>query len=189
MGGLPIATSTLLQKVKDNTPAKGVTAKEFADHMTGIRMTVIQRLSTPEWAARWEEQTGGTPDECPPIYSFDNPSIHTTYMTGMRALGLVDAAGKPTDAWLQLPPHSGDLHRTIERVHARICGAFQAWFNEMHTEYHIFGYCKKLLEIFVETQTPHLIQECMHGPRGPISSLYARVVELRGAPPPERNLR
>lgn len=64
---------------------------------------------------------------------------------------------------------------------------FQAWFNGMHTEYHIFGYCKTLLVIFVETQTPQLIQECMHGPRGPISSLYARVAELHG--PPERNLR
>ena len=189
MGVLPIATSTFLQRVKDNKPAKGVTAREFVDHMLAIKTTVSARLATPEWRQRWKEQTGGTPEECPPIFSFDNPSIHTQYLEGLRKLGLVDAEGKPTDAWLVLPPHSGDLHRTIERVHARTCGAFQAWFNEMHTEHHIFGYCKKLLDIFVQTQTPTTIQECMHGQKGPISSLYARVVELRGAPPPERNLR
>jgi hypothetical protein len=155
-------------------------------------------LATGEGRAAWIEHTGGAPEQCPPIYSFDNPSIHTTgAVSGLRRLGLLDDQNKPTAAYLQLPPHSGDLHRTIERVHARICGAFQRWLDEDSTEYHIMGYCAKLYSIFITTQTSDVIHSCMFGKpdahgnpsKHSLSHLYARVVELKGDIPPEHELR
>lgn len=163
--------------------------------MAKIKSSMADGLASAEGRAAWIAHTGGTPEECPPIYSFDNPSIHTANLQGLHALGLVDAAGKPTAAWLQLPPHSGDLHRTIERVHARICGAFQAWLDDDCTEYHIFGYIMKLQNIFLTTQLSDVICSCMFGKPGTASekhnifALYERVRELKGGIPPEHNVR
>lgn len=146
----------------------------------------IYELVLPEGRRAWIAATGGTPDadDNPPVYSFDNPSIHTD--PGMlTSLGLADpSTGKPADKWLELPPRSGDLHRTIERVHARICGAFRDWLYDDCTEYCMMGYCLKLAQIFKTTQTAQVISKCMKN----ITALYRKVVELEGkrAPRPFR---
>jgi hypothetical protein len=116
---------------------------------------------------------------------------------GLQQLGLLDDQGNPTEAYLKLPPHSGDLHRTIERVHARICGAFQRWLDQDTEVYKVWGYCYALYYICIGTQTSDMIRSCMfgrpdahgHPPKHTLSHLYSRVVELNGDIPPEHNLR
>jgi hypothetical protein len=143
---------------------------------------MARRLSTQEGAAAWKEATGGTPLSCPPIYSFDNCSVHVNNKEYLKGMGLVDQHNKPTAAWLELPTYSGDLHRTIERVHARICGAFQAWLDDDNKEYCVHGYIKMLHHIFFTTQTSTIITKCMSD----IDQLYQKVVDLNGGIPPAR---
>lgn len=136
----------------------------------------------------WKMFTGGTPEQYPPIYSFDNPSTHTSNLEYMRHLGLATAkVGTelvPTEAWLKLPAHSPDLHRTIERVHSRICEQFQQWLDDDCQQYSIQEYCFKLSQIFWKTETGKCIRGCMKD----ISALYERVVQLDGGIP-ERKYR
>lgn len=144
--------------------------------MEQLQGKVHARLADPEEAAKWKAATGGTPEECPPIYSFDNPSIHIKNPTYLAQLGLVEAdTGEPTATWLQLPPYSGDLHRTIERVHARVCGKFQRWVNVDSSARTMEFYCRTLVGLFL-TQTPEIISSCMAS----IHKLYQKVVELKG---------
>lgn len=172
--GLP---GPCLQRLRDGKPARGVTALEFFDIMEGIKRVMAEVLSDPLGRQQWIKATGGTPEECPPIYSFDNPSIHTDFVV-LFTLGLVDDEGKPANR-LVLPPHSPDLHRTIERVHARICKRFQDWLYDVPNICEMQDYCSKLQSIFYETQLKDVIQACMSD----ISDLYERVVELKGAVP------
>lgn len=146
--------------------------------MKELQHTVQEMLSKPEWAEAWKTLTGGTPEECPPIYSFDNPSIHRNDHAHLRELGLMAAdSTKATDAWLELPPYSGDLHRTIERVHARICGEFQRQLEDESCKRSMQFYCERLAKIFYETQTTVTVSECLAS----ISSLYEHVVAKQGA--------
>lgn len=161
--------------MKDGQPARGVTKWEFLDLMVDLKRVLNEVLATPLGRQKWYEATGGYPEVCPPIFSFDNPSIHTD-PTHLIMLGLSDFAGLPTPSRLVLPPHSGDLHRTIERVHARICGYFQDWLYDDTAEYCMEGYCAKLRHIFYSTQQKNVIQKCIKD----ISKLYTRVVELNG---------
>ena len=149
--------------------------------MAALQAEVQKRLTDPEVAAAWQAATGGTPEQCPPIYSFDNPSIHKNNKTYLAELGLAHpGSDKPTDTWLKLPPYSGDLHRTIERVHARVCGIFQRWLDDEFTEWSMEQYCHTLQGIFYKSQTPALIQGCMKN----IHLLYSKVIELKGAKAP-----
>ncbi len=52
------------------------------------------------------------------IWSYDNPSIHDVDLTD---LGITEDDRAP------LPPQSGDMHKVIEHVHARVCDAFREW--------------------------------------------------------------
>lgn len=151
------------------------------DYMTTLQQTVHAELAKPEVAAAWEAATGGTPQQCPPIFSFDNPSIHKASLSNLKRLGLVAPGATngevPTEAWLQLPPYSGDLHRTIERVHARLCGDFQRWVDDDRAEYTMKAYCKCLKSFFEKRQSPSVISACMQS----LPALYKHVVELQGA--------
>lgn len=172
-----------------NKKAKGTTIEEFRWTMFHIQHNMAMRFAEPETAAAWQRATGGTPQECPPIFSFDNPSVHTNPKLLME-LGLEDEHRNPTAAWLKLPTYSGDLHRTVERVHARICGAFERWLEDDWREYDMIEYCLKLQKIFFETQTAAVIEACMWPKKtsNNLSALYQRVVELKGGIP-ERHLR
>lgn len=146
---------------------------EFVEVMQAVMGAVNYILSQPLGAAYWEKATGGTPEACPPIFSIDNPTIHT-HTEVLAKLGLVKDVN-----WLKLPAYSGDLHRTIERVHARICGAFMRWLYDDRTVYSVEQYCKALRAYFLDTQVKDLIQACMSN----LDELYARVIELKGGLP------
>lgn len=186
--GLPTPAS--LQTMREGKPARGVTAAEFRDIMEKIMGVMKDMLDTPQGREAWKKATGGTPESHPPIYSFDNPSIHTDPDV-LVSLGLAtkDATGvaQPTDKWLQLPPHSPDLHRTIERAHARLCDPFQVFLYKDTCEYTMAGYCWLLSQLFYAQRgdfVARTIQACMHD----IDALYQRVVELHGNIP-ERKYR
>lgn len=143
--------------------------------MLEIKRVLNEVQASPLGRQKWYEATGGYPEVCPPIFSFDNPSIHTDPIH-LIMLGLSEFNGLPTASRLVLPPHSGDLHRTIERVHARICKNFQDWLYEDDNEYCVEGYCAKLRSIFYNTQQKDVISSCIKD----IHKLYKRVIELKG---------
>lgn len=157
--------------------------------MAELKKRIDTKLQEPAAAAAWQAATGGTPQQCPPIYSFDNPSIHRNNRAYLRALGLMEEGSrKPTEAWLVLPTYSGDLHRTIERVHARVCTQFQAWVDDSSCARTMTTYCHKLLSFFL-TQTSTQITHCMWGKptdRHPATmlELYNKVLALGGEKAP-----
>jgi hypothetical protein len=177
--GLP----TALQNKKQNKAAKGVTAEEFRDFMILLEGRTTALLQDPVLAARWNQRTGGTPAQSPPIYSFDNPRIHID-LAVLLQLGMaeMDRDGKVlvTAKRLVLPPYSGDLHRCIERLHARICGKFQDWVNKTTAAYSMFGYCQMLQHIFYTTETHDITYKDIQS----IDALYQKVIELDGAKAP-----
>ena len=104
--------------------------------------------------------------------SFDNATVHTDPEV-LAALGL-----KAGFNWLVLPARSPDLHRAIERVHARICAKFQDWLYE-DDQYSMWGYCLKLFKIFMTTETKETTMKDLDS----IHLLYDRVLELKGRYP------
>lgn len=179
--GLP-GVLPCLQRKRDAQPAKGVTAAEWRDVLKSIKEEMARRLTTKEGADAWKKATGGDPVTCHPIYSFDNCNSHVSDSEALRELGLMDEKDNPTAFWLPLPTYSGDLHRTIERVHARICGAFKHWLDDDTQEYCVEGYAHMLCYFFLKTQTSTVITKCMSS----ISDLYQQVVDLGGGIPPAR---
>lgn len=148
--------------------------------MRELQAKVLQRLEDSAAAAAWAEATGGTPAERPPIFSFDNPSIHKNNQAYLRELGLMQQdSEQPTDAWLLLPTYSGDLHRTIERVHGRVCSAFQDMLHAESTARTMEFYIHRLFTLF-KLQTSELITACMRS----LPDLYHKVIALDGAKAP-----
>lgn len=175
----PALQLKLYKRKRDGRRARSTTAEEWRDYMQELQAKVLQRLEDPATAAAWAAATGGTPDT-PPIFSFDNPSIHKNNLDYLRELGLVQqGSDKPTDAWLQLPTYSGDLHRTIERVHGRVCRAFQEMLNTESTARTLEFYIDRLFKLF-KLQTSELITACMKN----LPELYEKVIELKGAKAP-----
>lgn len=128
----------------------------------------------PEHALRWMAETGGSRLTMPPIFSFDNASCHVHADT-LAHLRLIEG-----ENWARLPPHSGDLHRVIERVHARLCGAFQDWLYEDSTPLSMAEYCEKLESLFYSTQTANIHSADI----STIHELYQQVVACDGGMPP-----
>lgn len=136
--------------------------------------TLLDPQLNPLGALRWMAETGVSRLTCPPIFSFDNASCHVDRAT-LAYLRLIDGLN-----WERLPPHSGDLHRVIERVHARLCGAFQEWLYEDSTPLTMSEYCEKLEDLFYSTQTADIHYKDIAS----ISELYAHVVLNKGGLPP-----
>lgn len=128
----------------------------------------------PMGALRWMAETGGSRLTMTPIFSFDNASCHVNAAI-LAHLRLIEG-----DNWARLPPHSGDLHRVIERVHARLCGAFQDWLYEDSTPLSMPDYCEKLESLFYSTQTAAIHSADI----STIHELYQQVVAREGGLPP-----
>lgn len=128
----------------------------------------------PLTALQWMAETGGSRLSHPPIFSFDNASCHVQGDT-LSYLRLIEG-----DNWARLPPHSGDLHRVIERVHARLCGRFQDWLYEDCTPLSMVDYCAKLESLFYSTQTADIHSADI----STIHALYQQVLERDGGLPP-----
>ena len=169
--------------------------------MERIKTALEAKLAEPEWRKAWKHATGGAPEEegYEPIYSFDNTGIHIDedILVGLGfAVRVPEGEGEayrlePTPSWLVLPTYSGDLHRTVERVHARICHQFEEWLHDDCALYEMTDYISKLYTIFITTQTHTVIENCMWPPKKPsnnLSALYQSVVDCGGAIPP-RNVR
>jgi hypothetical protein len=179
------------QRRRQGKRANGPTAQEFLSVMERIRESITARLEEPEWREAWVAATGGAPKDegYQPIYSFDNTGIHRDHDV-LVELGFEREFKKgeyePTPSWLVLPTYSGDLHRTIERVHARICGAFEEWLDDDCAKYDMVDYINKLFKIFMTSQSHTLIENCMFSPQHPaksLSALYQSIVNIGGGIP------
>ena len=128
----------------------------------------------PLAALLWMTETGGSRLTCCPIFSFDNASCHVNpnILTHLRLINGVN--------WERLPPHSGDLHRVIERVHARLCGAFQDWLYEDSTPLSMAEYCEKLDSLFYSTQKAEIHKADI----STIHELYQELLSREGGLPP-----
>lgn len=147
-----------------------MTTKEWQDFMEALQARINEELAKPEKRAAWRAATGGFPEHCPPIFSFDNPKIHTDPVV-LAALGIEEGKNR-----LVLPPYSPDLHRAIERVHGRICRTFQQWLNKDTKPYCMAGYCQYLERIFYSSEKPSITTADLDD----IDKLYHKVIELKG---------
>jgi hypothetical protein len=157
-------------------PAKGPTAEEFACFMKLLFSNGDLLLRSEPGIRRWTRLTGGDPSLTQPMFSFDNDSIQSQATTLTR-LGMFDFLTR-----LPLPAHSPDLHRTVERPHARICRPFQEWVNGLEEHLSPAQYIDKLRTIFYTTQLSDIIIRDMKD----IRQLYTRVVQLRGGRPEKK---
>lgn len=81
-----------------------------------------------------------------PIWSFDHPNIHggETGAPVLEALGLSEAEHFP------LTQNSPDLHRVVERTHARLCQRFDRWFLMQKQEHSMSRYKEEFMRMFYE---------------------------------------
>lgn len=90
-------------------PAKSVTAAEFKD--------VMKIFYEEAWKVAADEQFEPIFREQGPLFSFDNPTIHTS--ADLSIIG-IDTTDK-----VPLPTWSGDLHMVIEHIHGTMTSAYQ----------------------------------------------------------------
>lgn len=85
----------------------------------------------------WAQETDWNP-----IWSFDHPTIHggETGAPVLEALGLSEAEHFP------LTHNSPDLHRVVERTHARLCRRFDRWFLLQRQEHPMSRYKEELMQ-------------------------------------------
>ena len=153
-----------------------MTTEEWKDYMKDLMAAVYFQLLDPVKAAKWVKLCGGSHSwAAVPVYSFDNPRIHTDPAT-LWELMIITNLNR-----LVLPPTSPDLHKVIEHSHGVICGRFQQWLNEDDTEFEMAGYCRVLQHIFHTKLTPESIQKDVET----LTKTYEAVVERGGekAPP------
>lgn len=155
---------------KNGERARGVTTEEWRDFMLELRAAVYGTLADEKKHAEWEQRTGGTVIACPPLYSFDNPTIHTDPAT-LWELQII-----PNLTRLELPPRSPDLHKVIEHSHAVICQRFQQWVNETSETWEMPGYCNVLRHLFYTKLTPTGIRKDVES----LDKTFQAVVERGG---------
>lgn len=109
-----------------------------------------------------------------PILSFDNDKIHTS---ASLAEGGIDRG-----VVLKLPARSPDLHRVIERVHARICTEFRKQLYYDHSICSLKQYKSLLEKIFYQSQTAAVISADVRG----LPVLYEKVQQKRGGYVPKK---
>jgi len=173
LAGLPPLQTT------NQTKAKNITIQEWKILMEDLRACVDDLLSPrrhPLNALAWLWRVGSSPAVAPPIFSFDNASAHAN-RDALIHLGISAARN-----WEPLPPHSGDLHRVIERVHARVCGAFQNWLYDDTSPRSMPAYCQKLESLFYSMEKSDIHAADIRS----IHLLYQQVVTKEGGLPPVR---
>lgn len=156
--------------------AKSVTEEEYENMMRELLQKVEQELDVPATMVAWERLTGGLPMWFWPIYSYDNPRIHTN-PDMLQRLGI-----NPDLNAFPLPPKSPDMHRIIERVHGRICTRFRKWLADQPQKQTIQACIAKLREIFFQTETPTVHQNDIAS----YHEMLQQIVERQGAWPERR---
>ena len=173
LAGLPPLQTT------NKNVAKSITIKEWKNLMEDLRAHVDDLLNPrrhPLNALAWLWRVGRSRAAAPPIFSFDNASAHINADT-LTHLGI-----SANRNWQVLPAHSGDLHRVIERVHARVCGAFQNWLYDDTSPRSMPAYCQKLESLFYSMETADIHAADIRT----IHLLYQQVVAKQGGLPPVR---
>ncbi len=130
--------------------------------MREVIVEVWKRMLEPATLAAWVEHTGGLPLPCNfPIYSYDNPRIHTNPQM-LERLGIIPNSfplpSGPCNTF-PLPPKSPDMHRIIERVHGRICTKFRKWLLDQSPKQSIQACVVALQRIFSETETASMYRK------------------------------
>ena len=153
------------------TPASGVTRKEFINFMRRTVAACGQLLAVEENRAKWEETLGPVPvgeerlkyelhpspagGYAPywgPIYSFDNPSIHGGKAGSPTHEAVLQAIGLARCEVFDLPVRSSDIHKVVEHAHGRVQEVFNRWFYNDPTPYEIRGVKNMVLGAVYEPQ-------------------------------------
>ena len=79
------------------------------------------------------------------IWSYDNPRIHDA---DLSELGITEDNRAP------LPPRSGDMHKVIEHVHARLCRAMGEWVARNPNVTSRPAMMRKFQDMFFDVITP-----------------------------------
>jgi hypothetical protein len=131
-----------MQRVKDKKPARGCTAAEFQFVAKHFMDEARQKFHAASF-------------KCKPLLSMDNDKIHTS--------AKLAAVGISKESLVELPPYSPDLHRVIERVHARICTELRKRIHYDSSVRTAKQYADLLEKIFHETQTQAVIAKDVEG--------------------------
>lgn len=152
-------------QTKQGDPAKDITAEEFIEFMKRARAAFYRTASSGVAAWRWRTGLGlplagaarqrfelikkagrqwkSMPD-WDSIFSFDHPNIHG----GRQGTLVLQALGLKEEDHFPLPGNSPDMHRVIERTHARLVQQFELWYYSDHTRYPSKTYKEHLENLF-----------------------------------------
>jgi hypothetical protein len=119
-------------------PAAGPTKEEFVNFLKGAQAAFQSQLEDASERANRESilWMDKGPAQAPytksrpfrPIWSWDRPRTHGS-VSGKDTAYVLEQAGLFKEEHFNLPPKSGrDLHRVIERMHARLASSFERWF-------------------------------------------------------------
>lgn len=128
-------------QTKGGEPAKGITAAEFGPLAGEIKQAAIKKFKQL-----------GLPFK--PLLSWDNDSVHTSHLTRLPEYGVF--SGRDRKA---LPARSPDLHRVIERSHARLC---QRFIKQLHYQGDIYTaeqYIQQLRDLFFQHESADVINK------------------------------
>lgn len=154
----------------DGRPAKSITRSEFIEFMKRARAAFYRRRGSFPHRLRWNVELGlplygksrerfemprpkGAPAKdwedgwlgWDPIFSFDNPSAHG----GKGGKLVLPALQLDASDHFELPSNSPDIHRVIERTHARLVGAFNDWlYHDASDAFSMADYMAKLEDLF-----------------------------------------
>ncbi len=174
-------------------PAAGPTKEEFINFLKRAQAAFQSRLEDPSNRANWESILGMDkgPAQAPypksrpfrPIWSWDRPRIHGS-VGGKNTAYVLEQAGLSKEEHFDLPPKSGrDLHRVIERVHARLVSAFERWFASDLQPYSVQTYKDVLQTMFycdASIASPGVIQAEVRA----LPAVMAAICGLAGDYPP-----
>ena len=141
--------------------AAGPTKEEFINFVSRAKAAFHSWAATIEGFVKWvsilgmdpeRPATATEPEQMPalfmPMWSWDRPSIHGS--TGGKYTDFVlEKAGIRKQDFFDLPPQSGrDIHRVVERVHARLVQQFEMWYYDDPQPYSVQAYKDALKHLF-----------------------------------------
>lgn len=161
----------LLQRAKDGTPATAITTTEFTQKVMFQNFIPASKgvvLKHAQFFEQWGE----------PLWSYDNATVHLN-KTEMAAVGITEANRLP------LPPLSGDMHKVIEHVHARLIKAFKEEVVKLGRVCEPHEYMELLSSLFFKIITADQIARDVDS----LKPLYAAIIKAQGGQVAQKWLR